>query len=225
MNLEGKRSRSSAHVKDENGGLLRDVELFRERWVQCFHTLLNAKSPSLDPNIAGGLDQWPENMPLGVQPTMQKLTDAIRSLANGKAAGPEGVSVELFKITLNGDPVLRRRLLDIVVRIWRGGKVPQQWKYAIIMALHKKKDGTECGNYRGISQVAHAGKILLKIIARRISEYCERVWILPKEQSGFRPNRSTTDMMFVIRRLQELARKKRTPLYVCYRPYQSVRLR
>ena len=40
--------------------------------------------------------------------------------------------------------------------------------------------------------------------------------ILPEEQSSFRPNRSTTDMMFVIRRLQELARKKRIPLYVCF---------
>ena len=33
--------------------------------------------------------------------------------------------------------------------------------------------------------VAHAGKKLLKIIARRLSEYCERVGILPEEQSGF----------------------------------------
>ena len=128
MNLEGKRDRSSAYVNDENGVLLRDAELIRERWVRWFHTLLNAKSPRLDPNIAEGLDQWPENMPLGVQPTMQELTDTIRSLVNGKAVGPDGVSVELFKITLNGDPALRRRLLDIVVRIWRGGEVPQQWK-------------------------------------------------------------------------------------------------
>ena len=216
MNLEGKRDRSSAYVKDENGVLLRDVELIRERWVQWFHTLLNAKSPRPDPNVAEGLDQWPENIPLRVQPTMQELTDAIRSLANGKAVGPNGVSVELFKITLNGDPSLRRRLLDIVVRIWGGSEVPQQWKDAIIMVLHKKKDRTECGNYRGISLVAHDGKILLKIIARRLSEYCERVGILQEEQSGFQPNRSTTDKMFVIRRLQELARKKRIPLYVCF---------
>ena len=216
MSLEGKRDRSSAYVKDENGVLLRDVELIRERWVRWFHALLNAKSPRLNPSIAEGLDQWPENMPLGVQPTMQELTDAIRSLANGKAVGPDGVSVELFKITLNGDPALRRRLLDIVVRIWREGEVPQQWKDAMIMVLHKKKDRTECGNYRGISLVAHAGKILLKIIARRLSEYCERVGILPEEQSGFRPNRSTTDMMLVIRRFQELVRKKRIPLYVCF---------
>ena len=67
----------------------------------------------------------------------------------------------------------------------------------------------------GISLVAHAGKILLKIIARRLGEYCERVGILPEEQSGFRPNRSATDMMFMILRLQELARKKQIPLYVC----------
>ena len=102
----------------------------------------------------------------------------------------------------------------------------QQLKYAIIMVLHKKKDRTECGNFRGISLVAHADKILLKIIARRLSEYCERVGILPEEKSGFRPNRSTTDMMFAVRRLQELARKKRIPLYECFidltKAYDSV---
>ena len=70
---------------------------------------------------------------------------------------------------------------------------------------------TECSNYMGISLVAHAGKILLKIIAHRLSDYCERVGILPEEQSGFRPNRSTIDMMVVIRQLQELVRKKRIP--------------
>ena len=75
-------------------------------------------------------------------------------------------------------------------------------------------------------QYCNAGKILLKIIARYLSEYSERVGILPEEQSGFRPNCSTTDMMFVIRRLQELARKKRIPLYVCFidltKAYNSV---
>ena len=53
------------------------------------------------------------------------------------------------------------------------------------MVLLKRKDRRECGIYRGISLVAHAGKILLKTIARRLSEYCERVEILPEEQSGF----------------------------------------
>ena len=63
-------------------------------------------------------------------------------------------------------------------------------------------------------------------MARRLSEYCERVGILPEEQSGFRSNRSTTDMMVVICRLQELARKKHLPFYVCFigltKAYDSV---
>ena len=67
---------------------------------------------------------------------MQELTDVIRSLANGQAVGPDRVSVGLFSITGNGDSALHRRLLDIVVWIWRGGKVPQQWNDAIIMVLH-----------------------------------------------------------------------------------------
>ena len=64
---------------------------------------------------------------------MKELTGVIRSLANGKGVGPEGVFVDLFKITLNGDPALRRRLLDIVVCIWGGGRyrssgrIPSSW--------------------------------------------------------------------------------------------------
>ena len=83
--------------------------------------------------------------------------------------------------------------------------------------LHKKKDRTECGNYRGISLVAHAGKVLLKVIANRLSSYCEREDILSEEQCGFRPQRSTIDMtlILVVRRLHQLARKKSTPLYMC----------
>ncbi|CAM9580488.1 unnamed protein product [Ascophyllum nodosum] len=121
MNLEGKRDRSSAYIQDEDGVLLTDVEPIRERWVRWFHTLLNAKSPKLDPLIAEGLDQWP-NTPLGVQPTMQEPTDSIRSLAEGKAVGQDRVSVELFKINLNGDLALRRRLLVIVVIFGGGGR-------------------------------------------------------------------------------------------------------
>ena len=104
--------------------------------------------------------------------------------------------------------------------------MPHQWKDAIIMVLHKKKDMAECGNYRDILLVENAGKIRLKIIARRLREYCERMEILPQEHNDLQLNRFTADMMFLIRWLQELARKKRIPLYVCFfdltKAYDSV---
>ena len=57
---------------------------------------------------------------------------------------------------------------------------------------------------------------ILKLIEGRLSgySYCEREGILPEDQSGFRPDRSTVDMMFVVRRLQELARNNDTPLFM-----------
>ena len=76
--------------------------------------------------------------------------------------------------------------------------------------------------------MAHAGKVLLKVIAGRLSDYCQRDGFLPEEQCGFRPHRSTVVIMFVVRRLQELARKKGTPLFMCFidltKAYDSVDL-
>ena len=77
-------------------------------------------------------------------------------------------------------------------------------------------DRTGCSNYRDLSLVAYAGKVLLKIVANRLGDFCEEAGIVPKEQCVFRPQRSTTDMMFVVRRLQELGRTSNTSLEICF---------
>ena len=67
-----------------------------------------------------------------------------------------------------------------------------------------KDNKTECGNYRGISLKLHAGKVLLKVVARRLRAYCEAKGLLSEEQWGFQPDRSTTEIMFVVRRLHKI---------------------
>ena len=62
----------------------------------------------------------------------------------------------------------------------------------------------------------HAGKVLPKVVARRLGAYCEARGLLPEEQCGFRPDRSTMDMMFVVRRLQEIGRKAEVALHMCF---------
>ena len=72
----------------------------------------------------------------------------------------------------------------------------------------------------------HAGKELLKVVARRLSAYCEAKGLDPEEQCGFRPDRSTTDMMFVVCRLQEIGRKAGCIyLHVLHRCPEGVRHR
>ena len=70
MDVEGKRTFDSQYIKDEEGRLLRDNALIRERWVRWFHKLLNTKSPTLDPSIVGELTkQWPPCRPLDDVPS------------------------------------------------------------------------------------------------------------------------------------------------------------
>ena len=133
-----------------------------------------------------------------------------------KAVGSDGLLVELLGPGLQQNQTMLLELHRLTTLTWREGKVPQQWKDAVITVLHKKRDKTECGNYRGISLVSHAGKVLLEGVASRLSAYCEAKGLFPEEQCGFRPDRSTTDMMFVVHRLQEVGRKAEVSLFMCF---------
>lgn len=85
------------------------------------------------------------------------MEEAIRTVASCKAVGPDGLSFELLKILT--DEVVSdtpRTFFDIIVAVWRGESVPQRWSEATIEVLHRKQGRRVCGNYRGISLVAHA---------------------------------------------------------------------
>ena len=225
LNIEDTRRVNSQYIRDEEGIMLRDPELVRGRWARFFGTLLNSKSDKLKLDIIEELPQWPITHALGVEPTENELI-GLRSMANAKAVGPDELPVELLKLGINKYPTVLRVFHGVIKRVWHQREVPQRWRDTVIKVLHKKKDRTECGNYRGISLVAHAGKVLLKTVATRLSAYCEARNLLPEEQCGFRPHRSTTDMMFTVRRLQELGRKARAPLFLCFidrqKAYDSV---
>ena len=197
VQLEETKKVESQCVRDEEGALLRDKGRIRERWVRFFRSLLNSKSDMLDADIPKKLPQHSVASALGIEPTEEEIATAMKAMSNAKAVGPDGLPEELLKLGLQQDRTIVRELYRLTILIWRQVKVPQQWKDAVITVLHKKGNKTECGNYRGISLVSHAGKVVLKGVARRLSAYCEAKGLLPEEQCGFRLDRSTTDMMFV----------------------------
>ena len=225
--LQGKKLGSAQYIRDENGKLLRKLDEIRTRWRRYFTSLLNTTSAALNRTIIEDLSQNPTALSLGDPPAVGETKRALRSMANGKAMGPDELPAELPKLGLSDSShEILLAFHNIIVAVWMTGKVPQEWKDATTEVLHKKKDRTECSNYRGLSLVAHAGKVLLKIVANRLGDFCEEAGILPEEQCGFRPQRSTTDMVFVVRRLQELGRTRNTFLEICFidlaKAYDSV---
>ena len=100
-----------------------------------------------------------------------------------------------------GLPKLVEVLLNMVRRIWEAGTVPRILKYAKLITIYKNiGDKSDCGNSRGIALLAVAGKILAKLINRRVTTNIAEK-LIPESQCGFRPSRGTCYMVFVARQL------------------------
>ena len=153
--------------------LLRDKGRIRKRWVRFFRSLLNAKSDMLDPDTPKRLPQQPIAKALGIEPTEEKIATAMKLTTNAKSVRSDNLFVELLKVGLQQDRTILLELHRLTTLIWRKGKVSQQWKDAVTPVLHKKGDKTKFGNYRGNLLMPRAGKVLLKVVARRLSGYCE----------------------------------------------------
>ena len=95
------------------------------------------------------------------------------------------------------------------------GTVPQEFKDAKITTLYKQKgDRGDCNNYRGISLLSVTGKVIAKLVLNRLHKLAEELY--PESQCGFRPGRSTTDMIFCVRQLMEKSREQRQPLHIAF---------
>ena len=162
VQLEETKKDESQCVRDEEGRLLRDKGRIRERWVRFFRSLLNAKTDTLDLDIPKRLPQQPVGSALGIEPTEEEIAAAMKAAVTAKALRPYGLPGELLKLGLQQNRTTPLELHRLATLIWREEKVPKKWKDAVITALHKNGDKTECGNYRSISLVSHAGKVLLK---------------------------------------------------------------
>ena len=83
--------------------------------------------------------------------------------------------------------------------------MPQDMRNAKIITLYKNKgDCSDCNNYQGNSLLSSAGKVFTRVVLVRFLVLAERIY--PESQCGFRSKRSTVDMIFSIRQLQEKCR-------------------
>ena len=138
VQLEETNKVKSQCIRDEEGRLFRDKGRIRERWVKLFRSLLNSKSDVIDADIPKRLPQHPVASALGIEPTEEEIATAMKAMANAKAVGPDGLPAEPLKLGLQQDRTILRELHRLTILIWRQGKVPQQWKDAVITVLHKK---------------------------------------------------------------------------------------
>ena len=140
--LQRKKLGSAQYIRDENGKLLRKLEEIRARWRRYFTSSLNTTSATLNRTVIEGLSQKPTALSFGDPPVVSEKKKTLRSMANGKAMGPDELPAELLKLGLSDSShEILLAFHDIIVAVWMTGKVPQEWKDATVNSLHKRRIG------------------------------------------------------------------------------------
>jgi len=103
-------------------------------------------------------------------PSLEEVEKAIKSMKPRKAAGPDEIPAELLKL---GEYTVNKAMLKVIEQVWQTGKWPADWTQSTFVPIYKKGDPTVCSNYRTISLISHASKVLLKIIEDRMREKME----------------------------------------------------
>ena len=183
-------------IKDKNGNLLTETDEIAERWKEYFSELLNVgdennlRENDINLDIHEGLN----NEPI----TIEEIKNEIGKMKRGKSPGEDCLPVEILRA---GGDVVVEKLYEICHLAYQTEKIPEDWRKGVIRPIQKKGDKTVCDNHRGITLLSHAGKIFTRILETRLRAIVEET--LNDCQYGFRPGRSTTDPIFIMKMLLE----------------------
>jgi hypothetical protein len=104
--------------------------------------------------------------PFMPEPSLVEVEIAIGKLKRYKSPGTDQIPAELIKA---GGETLYSEIHKLICSIWNKEDLPQQWKESIIVPIYKKGDKSDCNNYRGISLLSTAYKILSNIRLARLT--------------------------------------------------------
>lgn len=140
-------------------------------------------------------DEDPDPEPIIIE---REVELALRDMKHNRAPGEDAITTELLKA---GGRTLRKRMCLLFNMILDQGYIPEDWRNAEIVLIHKKGSKKDIKNYRPISLLSHMYKVFTRIIQRRIQRIMDENQ--PREQAGFRKGYSTIDHIHSINQLIE----------------------
>ena len=121
--------------------------------------------------------------------SIKELKDVLK-MKTKKAPRPDRITGEMLK---HLGACSRAVLLNIFSHSWIKGVVPAVWKEAIVIPVPKKgKDKKNPRSYCPISLLSCVGKLLERMIDRRLINHLESNNVLSPTQTGYRKHRGPT---------------------------------
>ena len=206
--LCGKPIRRTDSVRSKEGILLTKEEEVKKRWKEHFAEVVNRPPPTRSEVESEACE--PLEIETGLV-THAEIRTAIKQMKNGEAGGVDGMTTELVKADLETTVAV---LYELLLKIWESERVPNDWRRGLIIRLPKKGNLMECGNWRGITLLPVAAKVLGKVIITRIRDTVDTR--LRQEQAGFRRGKGIIEQIFILRNIIEQVIEWNANLHVCF---------
>ena len=96
-------------------------------------------------------------------------------------------------------------------------KVPNSWKKANVIPIHKKDSKDDMNNYRPVSILPSCSKLLEQVVFKHVYNFFHTNNLLTKHQSGFRPGDSTVNQLAYLYHVfsEALDKKKDVRIVFC----------
>ena len=110
-------------------------------------------------------------------------------------------------------------MVELCRDMYEKGEWPKDFTRIAMIPLPKKPNATECGDYRTISLIPHASKIMLKILIKRIESKAKH--FIGQNQFGFRKGCGTREAIGVMRMLCERSIEHNNDVYICFVDFEK----
>ena len=114
----------------------------------------------------------------------------LQGIDTNKSTGPDGISGCILK---NCAYNLAKPLTILFDLSFSMGQLPNDWKIANVVPIHKKSDKSDVNNYRPISLTSLVVKVMEICIRDELYDKCKH--LISEKQHGFLPGRSCTTQM------------------------------
>ena len=128
--------------------------------------------------------------------TREEVIESLRHIEKWKAIGPDDIHNEMLK---NGGETLVNSLLYLFNSCLKAGYFPKQWRQSNLIAIPKPfKNHSKCSNLRPIALLSCVGKLLERIVSKRLMWYLAKHKLLIPEQAGFQSFHNTEELLLRI---------------------------
>ena len=125
----------------------------------------------------------------------EEVESLIKEMNTSKSVCPYSIPTNILKLSCS---VLSKSLVKLINFSFFDGIFPDLLKFVNVIPVFKKGDNLDYNDYRPISLISNIGKLIEKIVHKRLYSFLEKNSLLFEQQYGFRNKLSTNHALIDI---------------------------